>query len=539
MLPAINQSGAVNVAIIGGAVPAGAFYNGGLAYQPDGTLYVKRVIAGISGAFYRGGLATTADGALYVADGTDASDVYVGGLRCRADGVVRASSVSATQSRGGIPTDDLGAMVTMPPISGIAAAFDANLGITAAAGFASQWSDISGNERHLLQATGAKQSIHLPFDGTKYGWASGVAANHFTTPSAAALTAILDEVDLVWDGYLNDYTTAAYQTLGTLYQTGTIQDKCGLFMEPTSGKLAFIHVNGVTATVVLSSTSAGLTDGTRYQLRAHWVKATALTKFYKRASSADAWTQIGTDVASPATSMNAGSRNLYVGMLSDGSSLPGIGGHYSFAVWNGNSESGGTLAAKMTPTTWTSGTTFVGGAGETWTINSTGAKPAQIVDRSSLLFDGTAHFMAAAFTLNQPETAYLVGKQVTWTLNDYLMDGAAAGDTAAIIQSATTPRLKAYAGAFSTENADMAVGSRAVVCASFNGASGVLRVNNGTEVVGNFGAANAGGITLGARYAGTQLSNIQVYEALIYSVAHDAATRANIIRALMNKWGVA
>lgn len=159
---------------------------------------------------------------------------------------------------------------------------------------------------------------------------------------------------------------------------------------------------------------------------------------------------------------------------------------------------------------------------------------------ASVFFDGAAHFMkCTAFTLNQPETIYLVAKQVSWTINKYFFDGN-TDDSAILYQSASTPNITAYAGTNSSENANLAVGTRGVIAVVFNGASSSLQVNQTTAITGNFGANNAGGFTLAKRaVAAAVFGNIQVYKILIFNTAHDAATRAAVIAALMSKWGVA
>ena len=89
-------------------------------------------------------------------------------------------------------------------------------------------------------------------------------------------------------------------------------------------------------------------------------------------------------------------------------------------------------------------------------------------------------------------------------------------------------------------NANAAVGNTVVFCAQFNGAASSIIINNTAAVTGSVGVANGSGFTLGSvANGGGNYSNIQTYEALIYNVAHDASTRANVIRALMSKHGVA
>lgn len=157
----------------------------------------------------------------------------------------------------------------------------------------------------------------------------------------------------------------------------------------------------------------------------------------------------------------------------------------------------------------------------------------------SLIFDGLTHYMKTApFTLNQPTMVYLVAKQLAWG-NRYLHDGNTT-DSLVLYQNTASPQLALYAGSFSGNNSNATVGSKVVISELFNGASSAIGVNMTAEVTsGDVGAGNAGGFTLGANPNPGSYANIQVYEVIIYNVAHDAATRANIRRALMSKHGVA
>lgn len=156
----------------------------------------------------------------------------------------------------------------------------------------------------------------------------------------------------------------------------------------------------------------------------------------------------------------------------------------------------------------------------------------------SLIFDGLTHYMKTApFTLNQPTMVYLVAKQLAWG-GRYLHDGNTP-NSLVLYQNTASPQLALYAGSFGGNNANATIGSKVVIAELFNGASSALRVNLTAEVTGDVGAANAGGFTLGSNPAPGSFANIQAYEVLIYNTAHDAATRSNIIRALMSKHGVA
>lgn len=189
------------------------------------------------------------------------------------------------------------------------------------------------------------------------------------------------------------------------------------------------------------------------------------------------------------------------------------------------------------------GITSDSGAVSTWAdqtgfarhlVQATGsAQPTAQAD-GSVLFDGSNDYMnTAAFALAQPLTVYLVMKQVTWggAGQAHFIDGA-ANNTMAIWAEGSTPAIDAYAGARIGNNYNLAVDTWGVVCAVFNGASSLLQVDDTTPTTGDCGSGIAGGIALGAAYAGTANANIQVKELIVYSDAHDAGQRFKNIRYL-------
>lgn len=413
----------------------------------------------------------------------------------------------------------------------LAARFDAALGITSSGGFASAWADQSGNGRNLLQATGANQPIHLPFAGTKYGYLPGVAGNYFSTPDSVA-NSITGDIDIRCE-YSGDWTPSAVTVWGGKFLNSG-QYSWRVYTDTSGTKWHFQYsIDGTAAPEVSVTATAPFADNVVGWWRVTRESVTGYVNFYTSPDGV-AWTPLGTQQTGSAGALYNGTDPVQFGT----SAFPLSGQIYRAQIYNGID---GTLAADFDPSRWTSGTTFTAATGETWTINSTGSKPAQIVDRPSLLFDGSAHYIKTdPFTLNQPETVYLVAKQVSWTLNDVIFDGGSL-NTLTVYQNATTPKIRCYAGAVGNENSNLAIGTTGVICLVMNGASSILRINNTTEVTGNFGALNAGGFTLGAAgdVGASAPSNIQAYEVLIYNVAHDAATRSNIIRALMSKHGVA
>ena len=162
----------------------------------------------------------------------------------------------------------------------------------------------------------------------------------------------------------------------------------------------------------------------------------------------------------------------------------------------------------------------------------------------SILYDGIRQFTKAdAFTLVQPETVYILFKQVTWVSNDRIYDGE-ANTSMAFLQDkngggGSSPNVVMFAGAYGPDSlTGVPLDTYAVVGNVFNGASSVMQVND-TSTTGNTGSSDAGGFTLGARGDGAaSFSNIQVKECLVFSTAHDAATRAKVIAYLSNVGGL-
>jgi len=78
------------------------------------------------------------------------------------------------------------------------------------------------------------------------------------------------------------------------------------------------------------------------------------------------------------------------------------------------------------------------------------------------------------------------------------------------------------------------------MCSLLNGASSSIQVNKGAAVTGNSGAANMGGITIGARGDGlAAFGNFMFNEIHAYNAASSAAERLRRIEGLINRRMVA
>lgn len=171
---------------------------------------------------------------------------------------------------------------------------------------------------------------------------------------------------------------------------------------------------------------------------------------------------------------------------------------------------------------------------------ATGTNQPALQADGSILFDGVDNFLKCdTFTLAQPETVYLLFKQVTWGNADRIFDGHTS-NSGAIIQRTTSPNIAIRAtNTDIAENTNLPLDTYAAVVAVLNGASSVLQVNNTAPTTGDIGAGSMSGFCLGAIGAGTSAwANIQCKEAIIYAAAHAADVRARVIRYLARVGGL-
>lgn len=170
---------------------------------------------------------------------------------------------------------------------------------------------------------------------------------------------------------------------------------------------------------------------------------------------------------------------------------------------------------------------------------ATGTNQPAVQADNSILFDGADNFMACdAFTFNQPETIYLLGKQVSWTGLDRIFDGNTSA-TGMIRQVTASPQVAVNAGASLANSSDWTVDTYAVIATVFNSTSSSFQVNKGTVISGDAGTNNMGGFYLGSQGGGAGAwSNIQVKEVILYAAAHSAATRTRVISYLMSLGGL-
>lgn len=153
-------------------------------------------------------------------------------------------------------------------------------------------------------------------------------------------------------------------------------------------------------------------------------------------------------------------------------------------------------------------------------------------------FDGSNDYMKTAdFTYGQPQFIYLVLKMLSWTSDDYIIDGS-QNSRMCILQYTNTNYISFRANAIVGE---VLVGTSnfVIIRALFNGTSSKLQINNNTALTGNPGPGAGGGITL-CRYATSsdRFANIQFKELIFRKIADSSADETAIYNYLATKYSI-
>jgi len=148
---------------------------------------------------------------------------------------------------------------------------------------------------------------------------------------------------------------------------------------------------------------------------------------------------------------------------------------------------------------------------------------------------------ASGFTWNQPEYLYLVMRQNLFGNNKAFI----AGNTdynmlLRQVAAGAIPNIEAYAGTTSTAASNLNPTVLSIVRVLFNSPAGAttskLQINEEAAITGNFGALNAGGLTIGSNAAQTSLwSDCEITEIIGRKTADSGATEASIYAYLKAK----
>jgi P2-related tail formation protein len=171
------------------------------------------------------------------------------------------------------------------------------------------------------------------------------------------------------------------------------------------------------------------------------------------------------------------------------------------------------------------------------------SRPGYSLDPSGkgvLTFDGVAHYLAAAFGLNNPFTLFFILKQIGWTTVANLCDGVAVAGSAVLYQTPAAPSIRQFGGVDGAISGDLPLGAFAVVEAQFNGAASKIRVNENAPVAADAGTRNPGGLTLASQSAhSSHFANIAMQAACVASIIPTGPQSSKIRSTLGRYYGIA
>lgn len=126
--------------------------------------------------------------------------------------------------------------------------------------------------------------------------------------------------------------------------------------------------------------------------------------------------------------------------------------------------------------------------------------------------NGVDQWMRATFTLAVPYDRVSAIRQIAWTLNDIIYDGATGAGGRLQQQGGSSPNLRIISGGTGVINTELSIAANGVVTERFKASSlGSIAVNNGAYVDGTTGATLPGGVTLFASSSATAPGNARFY----------------------------
>lgn len=364
--------------------------------------------------------------------------------------------------------------------------YDASLGVTGDLAVSS-WANQIG-AAGALDGTG-HAPIYLPFSGDKYAYIPNANSNTITTPATASLIPV-STISIRIDAAFDDETKGSWANhSGAAGNGGWLVDGGG-----AGGKLRFSYTNdGTTFRIGTTSVAPTVSAGQRLSYRFDYVIATGKVDFYTAPDFAT-WAALGTQQTITAGTIFNTTAVLRFGNR-NANDDPAYGKWYRYQVWVDGVLVKNWNAADWPETSTNGATQASSTTGEIWTLNNTGAKPAQIVGSASLMGDGTALYLQATATIPSPYCIISVEKANAWTSGDVSFDGKTA-NSFAFQQITGSPQGRMHDGAADSATIAPALGSYNIITAS-QAADGttLLQLNSGTPVSATMSATALAGIT--------------------------------------------
>lgn len=163
--------------------------------------------------------------------------------------------------------------------------------------------------------------------------------------------------------------------------------------------------------------------------------------------------------------------------------------------------------------------------------------------QATLSFDSGDYMVSGTWSssLAQPATHYLVGSTaVNGAADPLATDGIDASNRQSISGLIGTGKWTIYAGSAAVTVPTTTTVAKHVVCASFAGVSSAVYVDtySAAEVSATPGTHSLTGVTVGARYSGSNQWAGKIAELIIYSGTHTEEQRRVVMQYLGTKYGI-
>lgn len=158
--------------------------------------------------------------------------------------------------------------------------------------------------------------------------------------------------------------------------------------------------------------------------------------------------------------------------------------------------------------------------------------------RLHLELDGVDDCLKATFAIAQPWQRVSAIRQLSWTVNEAVLGGAAA-NAGNLYTAGASPQLAVHSGLFGPITGAASIGTNAVLTERHSGATSQLAVNAGGHAVASAGTTAPGGITLGAFHNGSGAAHARIYGVIMVGRQLTEAEIAGARRFLAARAGVA
>jgi len=156
----------------------------------------------------------------------------------------------------------------------------------------------------------------------------------------------------------------------------------------------------------------------------------------------------------------------------------------------------------------------------------------------SITFNGTTNLMGDTFTWNQPCMMYIVMKQKTWTINEYMLSNTLTGFIGFQQRNASPQVRMVTSGGYSSNSSDFLLDTWSVIRILINGSGSFLKINGHDALTFSSASINMNGLFIGADDGLTTYANICFKEIICRKIEDSDSDETIIYNYLKDKYGL-